>query len=322
MQEDTRLAMGESAADTSPFAPYAREREQLRYRANMIFRANMGQCLLWSLCLILLFLMAEYLPIAAMGQDIFLLQVAAQYAPYLLVPLLFYGLYGWMQRIVLGEDKAICGFAAPFRWMGEMPLRRNAALVLGLAAIYWGGSVLIKNILQIISNQLYSLMQTGAKWLTGTDVSIAAFGQILLYDIPVFLMTMILLGFFLTHAVYERGRRAFGLVSFRGMLGKTLRAEAGLMAKYLLLPYVLFFLILPFLQTAPQFLDDKLFALVMTYTYLPFGLVYYPLSAITRFLIVMRQPEVALGGPDTAGYDFSRTDMAYQEKHSRQGEAV
>ena len=127
MQEDTQLAMGENTAEASPFAPYAHEKEQLRYRANMIFWANMGQCLLWSLCFILLFLLAEYLPIAAMGQDIYFLQVAAQYVPYLLVPLLFYGLYGWMQRIVLGEDKAICGFAAPFRWMGEMPFGRSAA---------------------------------------------------------------------------------------------------------------------------------------------------------------------------------------------------
>ncbi len=279
--------------------PYDIDREQIIFRARAIFQKNRRQLLLWAVVYMLLLygLLAVSLVVssAAVKLAISLIRLA-------LMPCLM-GMYAWLHRILHGKDRAITGLLDPFRWIKTRSIGRFFLLVIVVIGVSYIQMFFLNAAIRFITPdaaESYNQPALNAFWLFVPVI-----------PVPVYLMLQWAMDFYCIHAVQTEGRKAWGIIGYHSAIfGDTVRIEARLMARILWLPYAVYYaicILAMFITSLAAVIP--ILALWMSFTFLGFGLVYYPVSAIARFLLIMQQPR-KIPVPEES-IDFHEMDAAY-----------
>ena len=319
---ELKINANEDAAKLRGYEPYKSETEQVLFRAKAIFRASRLQCILWAACyMLLVFASPDWLLMVAWGlSDIVILSLG--YFMQLLIPLLFLCLFGWLARLIEGESFAVGGFLDPFRWIKTRSAGRALTIVFTVAMAYLVRDVFANKIPALVAFILRPVeffygKSPAIPFLTLVQLFSGEYSAIPMWiqfplNLPVIIMLQWGVDFFFIHAAITRGQAARGVIHSYGIFKKIFRVEVHLAGKFLLITYVVFFAAYLFarnlLSPAAQMLVYQLF---MPCVFLGFGFVYFPRSAIARFLILMQQPRVQLV-PAEPG-DFHEIDDAYRQ---------
>ncbi len=303
------ISAASAAEQVNHHAPYKNETRKVLYQAGAIFRAHWLQCILWAVFYIvaiqdwlLLAYYAFYLPGWLVG--------VLQYGTMFVMPLLLYCLYGWLHRIIAGDGLAIKGLFDPFRWVKSQSFGRFLGICLTLFAAFY-----VRDMLKYqIPNQVIAIFEPLhlITFFTPDPFAPKYWLQIPLLNIPILLLLQWAVDFYCIHAVQGKGRGVRGVKHTAGIFKKVLRVEAHLALRFLLIPYVLYYLTL---SLAIQLIGETAFLLyyfLMQYAFMGFGLVYFPISAIARSLILMRQPNIQLSSAENV--DFPDIDARYVQK--------
>ncbi len=321
---DLQTNANEVTAELNRYEPYKNETEQVLFRTKMIFRANRLQWILWAACYMLLVHASSDLLIFAARDLPYVVILCLDYFMQLLIPLLFLCLFGWLARLVGGENFAVKGILDPFRWVKAGSLGRFLMIVFTVVLAYFVRGVfagripalvvsIIQPDLQLFTgeSQVFSMLML-QQLFTGESPVFAMWMQYPLLNLPVLIMLQWAVDFFCIHAAITRGQAARGAIHSYGVFGKFFRVQIRLAAKFLLIPYVLYFATYTY---APNFLGYAMHTLIyhffMPCAFLGFGFVYYPQSAIARTLILIQQPRVRLEPAEPA--DFHEIDDAYRQ---------
>ncbi len=270
-------------------------------RARGVFSTARWRLLLWAVCYMLAYLLLDNLDgfgyMLPMGY-------LASYLKYLVMAPVLFLIYAWLFSILKGLGLAVPAEAEGFPKVGTGV--RRLGLCISLAALLYAGSAVLHE-----------------AWGWVTDLALAAAGasnavpdwlMMPLTRVPPLLMLQGLMGLFLTHAAVAGGRRACGILSLRGAAGKLLRAQGRLLAVFLPAAMALYAAAFFFMGENGDFtLPEVLFE----YGLCGLGLIFYPLSALARFMILMAQPRVALAPPAEAGPELSAGDKASCARDSR-----
>jgi hypothetical protein len=235
--------------------------------------------------------------------------VYLDYARQLVVPILLICLYGWLNWLITGQAVAIKGLLDPFRWIKSQSLARFLGIVLTVIAAFYARDVfrgqIPTHLISIIKpDELIKPLDAGS-----SGSGIWAMNPI--FYLPVYLVLQWVVDIYCIHAVQTKGRGAKGVIYTTGVLIKIIQIEARLVW-FLVFPYVLYYFTFTFAQSIYGYNAYGWYFYLMQYTFMGFGIVYYPISAIAHSLIIMRQPLVQLSPAEPV--DFDDIDKRFMRK--------
>ena len=298
-------------SDTCPCSlepPGGTDLELLLYRARAIYCNNRGQLTVWAA----LYMLLLFGPVAA-GMFAWAPggKLACGIARLMLAPLLM-GMYAWLHGIISGSERAHAAFFHPIRWVKTRSLWRFLTLAAAVAAATYIQMRFVTAADRLLVSGLGVPLNEIARQVFGREnLADTAFLLIPLFDVPVFLIMQWVVDFYCIHAVQTDGQRAWGLIGSRSaIMGGTARLEARLMRRALWVPYAVYYgaYILSQILAGPAEVFSIL-ACLMFFTFLGFGLSYYPQSAIARSLMMLNQPRLVLVPAEPV--DFREIDEKY-----------
>ncbi len=318
MNESQTTAAGGAAAEQKPYAPYRSETGQVLFRARMIFKARRSQFLPWAACYVLTFFLPAFLFEMVSGYFSGDWAFFIHYISYVLIPPLLLGMYAWLEGIMAGDPSPALRFMEPFKWIRSHSPGRYLAIAGSLIAVFFCASTVILMSLSGFASVVGPMVNSLAARLSSGGAADSSYIMLLpppLDAIPGALMGQWVVGFFAIHAIQTKGLRIFGFVKAQGVCKRTLLVELRLLLKYVLLPYVLY-------DVTCMYMYDRidspfswyLYVSLMQFAFLGFGLVYYPMSAIARSLIVKCRPRVLLDGPPPEPALLSQIDSGYRRE--------
>ncbi len=288
--------------------PYDIDRRLVIYRARAIYRKNRGQLVAWAAIYMLLsywqILSALFFPSQAAMEAVYLIRLA-------LMPLLL-GMYAWLHNIIHSKERAHTGFLEPLRWIKTRSPGRFALLVLVVVgAAHLQYSLTTTVYMYLLSQIILPAEPFFRSAFTGNYlVTAVALLTPFLYG-PVYLFLQWIVDYYCIHAVQTGGRKAFGIIdSFFPILGDILRIEARLITRILWIPAVLYCAFTA-LAVNVKGLDSLVlgFSHLMNITFLGFGFVYYPVSALSRSLLILEHPRKTPLPEEPV--DFQEIDVGY-----------